>query len=107
MPHALEQRKRADHVVAVIFGGLPHRFTHERGGGEMDNCAHRVRTTGGTHGGDIADIALEKGPPSYEVTTSDRQVVECNGQVSCARESLAGVGADIASAARDQDGGPY
>jgi hypothetical protein len=43
----------------------------------------------------IANVADNKRTPFHEITVSCRQIVEADGKVSCFRESLAAMGANI------------
>jgi hypothetical protein len=52
----------------------------------------------------MPDVPIAQRTPAHEIAVAGREVVERDRSVAVPRERLAGVSADITSAADDQDG---
>ena len=101
--HRIQQAKRADDVVAVVEPRIEHRLADIGEGGEVDD---RVRTMRRQHLGEAVGVeqvaALERAP-LHRMGEAAREVVVGDRRVAGPRQRLAGVRADVARPAGDQD----
>ncbi|MNS58052.1 hypothetical protein D3C72_909580 [compost metagenome] len=106
-PHPLDQTQQAGDVVAVVVQRRCGRLADHGGGGELHDGGHVVLDQGAAHQRGVRHIALDQRPPAHELGMAGRQIVQRHRPIARLRQGLADVAADIAGAARDQDGGAF
>jgi nucleoside-diphosphate-sugar epimerase len=72
-------------------------------GGKVHDARHAVPSQRLAHGGDVGDVALHELAVADGVAVARNQVVVHDDLVAAAVQRLAGVAADVAGAAGDQD----
>jgi hypothetical protein len=110
--HGLEQGDAAADVVVVIEQGLAHRLAHRLQPGEVDHGVDVVVPEHGIQCFPVADVGLDEGEiharqfahPDEGFGAAVAQVVQHDDVIAGVEEFHAGVGADVAGAAGDEDG---
>ncbi len=103
--HHVQQGQRAAHVVGVVFARVRDQFRDLDIGGEMH---HGVRPVAADHVAQarrIRDVALLEGAPADRVRPAALEAVVGDGQVAGPGQRLAGMAADVAGAAGNEDTG--
>ena len=112
-PHGFEQPQRADHVVVVVAQRLLHRLAHRLQASKVHHCAGATVGQCVVQRGSVADVALVQlhalaGQclhPRQHLARTVAEVVQHRHWVACRQQLHAGVAADVAGTAGDQDGG--
>jgi hypothetical protein len=99
----LEQRQRADDIVAIVLSGVRDRLANVGERRKVQAGARTILLDSPVESGPIEDVALFERSPFGGPIVSRRQIVENNGLIPFLRQDLAGVLADIARASSNQN----
>jgi hypothetical protein len=102
--HGLEDVDEAADIDPVVVKRSQHRFPDIGERGEMDDGAGAVLREGGLEGFGIEHVGFDERAPTHELGVASREVIEGDRQEASRRERLAGVAADEAGAAGDENG---
>ncbi len=108
MPHAfrqhgVEEAEAVDEVVAEIELRLRHRLADIGKGGEMHDGGDLVLAQGGPEPRRIREIGLDERPPADRPAVPVDEIVVTDGNEAGGGQGLAGMAADIAGAAGDEN----
>ncbi len=101
--HGVEQGQGVNHVVVEVELRLDHRFADIGEGGEVD---HRRHLETGQRVGQqlgVGKIALDQRPPAHRLAVAVDEIVIGDRRIAGLGQSLAGMTADIAGTAGNQD----
>ena len=101
--HRLEKREACGHIVAEVLARVAHRLAHVGVPGEVDHGLDAVLTNRALHEGAVANVTLDQGAPADGRFVPVDQVVQRDREAAGARERLAGVAADVAGAAGNEN----
>ena len=102
--HGLHHVDEACDIDVVVGKWLRHRLPDIGKRGEMDDGARTMLRERRIQCGNIENVTLHEGAPAHELCVPFGEVVECERQEPRLGERLAGVAADKACTASDENG---
>lgn len=110
--HGVEHRQGIDQIVGIILQGLGHALSHRLKGGEVDHGVDvRVLCEQGLHPRRVTQVHLDEGHgpshdpfhPADRLLAGINQIIRHHNVVARLDEFHAGVAADVAGSAADQN----
>jgi acetylornithine deacetylase/succinyl-diaminopimelate desuccinylase-like protein len=103
LAHGLEQRQRAGDIVVVVQPGIIRGLADIGIGGKVNDGLGPKPSQRLAHQGGIPDVGFDQRPPFDEIFVAARQIVDHGHLEAFMGQKLAGVAADVAGAAGDED----
>jgi hypothetical protein len=103
IPHGLQQTQGSGHIVAVVFAGILDRLAHIGIGGKVDHPFWAIVLDDLIKPLPVGKIPNLQRPPANCPGVPVNQVVVSDGQMARGRQSFAGVAADVARPAGNQE----